>query len=296
MIDAYLGQARTASHWAFAAKREVHEQLRRSRTYGFPGFSSLSGVTKYDSCNVLSRSHSLTNHFTKLLFTAHQASMILLSAQKKTKNIPEPTLLTQAFLDGTCQRTKPTEMTIFSESRLPLFIERPAPEESKAPMGWLDFPAVSNDAEVDSFVFPEVRKSLEHVVQRIAVPTTSTSKNSEQRSARRVRFGSVHIREHAITVGEHDWCDGRLPLTLDWKHAASRSMNIEDYECIRERSQRGHLYRLDYWHRKRLLIKVSDFKEEELDEIENQQSSSEDTSSIRLRRSRTVSKSLHSAD
>ena len=83
----------------------------------------------------------------------------------------------------------------------------------------------------------------------------------KSRTNNRVSFDFVHIREHALTIGDHEWCDGEsLPITLDWRHSVGRSIGIDDFEWMRQRqgrTPRGRLRRLDDHKRKHLLQRVS---------------------------------------
>lgn len=49
--------------------------------------------------------------------------------------------------------------------------------------------------------------------QAAPVAPEESSKN------RRVRFDRVEIREHALVLGDHPFCQDGLSLELDWKHA-----------------------------------------------------------------------------
>jgi hypothetical protein len=77
---------------------------------------------------------------------------------------------------------------------------------------------------------------------------------------RRVRFDTIQVREHAITLGDHPFCSDRLALTLDWKHSEESIFNIDVYENVKShhaRNEHGHLVPLDFWRRRRLLHIVS---------------------------------------
>jgi hypothetical protein len=45
-----------------------------------------------------------------------------------------------------------------------------------------------------------------------------------------IRFSTVEIREFAVTVGDHPHARDSCPITLDWQHAATYSMPLDDYE------------------------------------------------------------------
>jgi hypothetical protein len=93
---------------------------------------------------------------------------------------------------------------------------------------------------------------------------SATFKNQD----RRVRFDSIQVREHAITLGDHPFCSDRLALTLDWKHSEESVFNIDVYENVvksrRRARKNGHLVRLDFWRRRRLLHIVSGLTDQNL--------------------------------
>jgi hypothetical protein len=78
-----------------------------------------------------------------------------------------------------------------------------------------------------------------------------------------VRFDSVHIREHSITVRDLDGIKGTITVTLDWPHTlSSRSLKLDEYESIRQRqgrSPRGRLRKIQHWRRKQLVRQVGGF-------------------------------------
>jgi hypothetical protein len=91
---------------------------------------------------------------------------------------------------------------------------------------------------------------------------------SRKRGSRNVHFDAVHVREHTVTLGDHEWCDGALAVTLDWPHTSEpKSMLIHDYESMRERQgrvPRGRLPKLEHWQRKQLLQRVGGLSEDEI--------------------------------
>lgn len=110
----------------------------------------------------------------------------------------------------------------------------------------------------------------------------------ERKQIKRVQFSCIHFREHAMAVGDHDWCSGKLPLTLDWQHTSTRTINIEDFEWMRERQgrmPRGRLPSLCLAQRKRRLRRVSGITEEDLLLMEREYIESK---YLQLHRSKTV--------
>jgi hypothetical protein len=219
--------------------------------------------------------------------------MIVLSAH--TNNKPKRGtrhLLTQAHLDGGTPKhsTEPSMISV-GYNMHPMHIELPACTESREQFGWADFPVLQCSGDrVDSSPKEELKNE-----EKMPNPVESTSQKSSERkhknaskSLKRVSFSSVHIREHAPTVGIHDWCEGDLPVTLDWKHSETRSIRIDDFEWIRERqgrSPRGRLRKLEYWQRRRILRHVSGIPEEEISKMEQHVI---DSKYLQLKRSKTV--------
>lgn len=125
--------------------------------------------------------------------------------------------------------------------------------------------------QIDRRRIPKQQSEQETKVQPAASPSlTSTTIRADrhQQQHRRqgdhqmkfVRFDSVHIREHSVTVRDHDRRHGTIAVTLDWPHAgSSRSIALDEYESIRERqgrTPRGRLRRIGHWRRKQLLLCV----------------------------------------
>jgi hypothetical protein len=104
------------------------------------------------------------------------------------------------------------------------------------------------------------------------VSLCSTDVSSEEDSSkrqRRVQFAKVQIREYALTLGDHPWCENGFPLSLDWKFASRQDVSIDDFEHDRmsgecDRSPR----RLDIWERRNLLRRVSGYSTSELNGLE----------------------------
>jgi hypothetical protein len=84
---------------------------------------------------------------------------------------------------------------------------------------------------------------------------------------RRVRFDTIQVREHAITIGDHPFCSDHLALTLDWKHSEESVFNIDVYEHVKRhhaKNGRGHLVPLGFWRRRRWLQIVSGLTDQNL--------------------------------
>jgi hypothetical protein len=208
--------------------------------------------------------------------------MILLSAHKRNTR----RVATHLTLDGTKDSSQPQKKMIYStgyNNTLPA-IRIELPVESHHEFGWADFPLFEPTHQYSdplSHIEMEKPESLKAKAQ--------SSSTTRTKRTRRITFASVQIREHAITVGDHDWCEGALPLTLDWKHAKTRSISIDDYEWMRDRqgrTPRGRLHKLEYWQRKQLLHRVSGITEQHLANMEKQKKV--ESMYVKLKRSQTV--------
>jgi hypothetical protein len=107
---------------------------------------------------------------------------------------------------------------------------------------------------------------------RITKPATRTSSTTTTALlSKSVHFDCVKVREHSLTVGDHDWCEGRLPLCLDWKHTPEISYNLDWYEherMLQGRTPRGRLPRLNYYQRKSRLRCVAGLSERDMERFE----------------------------
>ena len=72
---------------------------------------------------------------------------------------------------------------------------------------------------------------------------SSNFTKDKSKDKRRVRFRTVQLQEYSITVGDHPYCKGYFPLTLDWSHAQPIQMKLKEYEAVRrqEKSEHEHL-------------------------------------------------------
>jgi hypothetical protein len=202
--------------------------------------------------------------------------MLLLSFQKPIK---EATNITSAKLDTTSSNNKITTMIATSHQSNPdaLQIDTSYQLESLDSFSWADFPIVQHSLVPIPYPSSRPMEMMEMAMKKVqtVVPAKSAEscpkKPIRKEGVRAVMFTSVHVREHAVTVGDHDLCKGGLPITLDWKHSESKSFDIDDFEWRRERvgrMPRGHLPRLDYWQRKNRLRHVAGLTERDMTRME----------------------------
>jgi hypothetical protein len=198
--------------------------------------------------------------------------MLFFSFQKTLK---QATYLTSAKLDTTSSTDKLTTMIATSHQSNPnhaLQIDTSYQLECMDCFTWADFPIVQHC--LVAIPHPAPRRMEMKIVPKVATansPENRPKKPIRKEGSRAVMFTSVHVREHAVTVGDHDLCKGGLPITLDWKHSESKSFDIDDFEWRRERvgrMPRGHLPRLDYWQRKHILRHVAGLTERDMTRME----------------------------
>lgn len=81
---------------------------------------------------------------------------------------------------------------------------------------------------------------------------------------RRVSFGSVGIREHALTIGDNPSCRSGAPTSLDWEFADKDTVHIESYEFKRRplRKSSSRELKMNATLRKHLLLDSGKTEEE----------------------------------
>ncbi|CAB9523298.1 expressed unknown protein [Seminavis robusta] len=89
--------------------------------------------------------------------------------------------------------------------------------------------------------------------------TNSFPGASKPSRGRHVRFNSVELQEYAVTLGDHPFCQGHFPLTLDWSHGRPIHMSVRDYEADKARRRyttskwEFHMDVRERWERLRLV-------------------------------------------
>lgn len=105
-----------------------------------------------------------------------------------------------------------------------------------------------------------------------ASPPTPSKKRPLPKK-KRVSWDCIHIREYALVVGDHPYCQDGLPVSLDWQHADNTTV-IQRIALQQSLSERKHSYvfprRLSYEERKERLCSVSGLTDDQVknDEIE----------------------------
>ena len=160
----------------------------------------------------------------------------------------------------------------------------PPQVETLTKFGWENFPVVYVSDSLastppstpidDKLTQQQQVQEQSRAASSASSPSQVTHKKQKKKKntvPKKVEFVTVQIREHAITVGEHDWCDGRLPLSLDWKHTETKVYHVDYYELVRDRKgrlPRGQLPKLDYYQRQLRLRRVSGYTQHDLEVME----------------------------
>ncbi|KAL7527757.1 hypothetical protein ACHAXR_002118 [Thalassiosira sp. AJA248-18] len=125
------------------------------------------------------------------------------------------------------------------------------------------------DLEVEQYEDTECSTSSgESFLQCIPGKTDSTitekqkEKTSSQRK-RRVRFGTVTIRDYDMILGDHPCCSCGPPVTIDWTYRQNEPVDVDVYqfETVLSRKSLRRCRTLNYYQRKHLL---SDYTELDL--------------------------------
>ena len=90
---------------------------------------------------------------------------------------------------------------------------------------------------------------------------------------KRVSWDRIHIREFALIVGDHPFCQDGLPVSLDWHHADNTELG-KKITCLEPLSERRTSYtfpkRLSYEERRERICSVSGLTDDQVknDEID----------------------------
>jgi hypothetical protein len=87
------------------------------------------------------------------------------------------------------------------------------------------------DVDVDNNSTDTARSKLIEN-QDLTTNTSTTQAQTQARITKRVQFTTVHVREHAVTLGDHPLAES-YPICLDWAHAPVQVMRVDDYEAKR---------------------------------------------------------------
>ncbi|KAL7558536.1 hypothetical protein ACA910_008128 [Epithemia clementina (nom. ined.)] len=103
---------------------------------------------------------------------------------------------------------------------------------------------------------------------------TTASTTTKKNAGRLVRFATVEVREHSLTLGDHPWAN-EYPLALDWNHSQPTSYDLDVYEEQHRRSYNSTTRinqprRLSATERMLRLITVNNISELALQDAEQQ--------------------------
>ena len=92
---------------------------------------------------------------------------------------------------------------------------------------------------------------------------TGTTRRSFHKS---VSFGSVHIREHNVILGDNPSCSSGPPLSLGWDYADNQAVGVEDQEFEKlARTPYQQLFpKINVYQRKHILIHSCGYSDHEL--------------------------------
>jgi len=86
-----------------------------------------------------------------------------------------------------------------------------------------------------------------------------------------VSFTSIDVREYNVVLGDHDFPEDGLPLSLGWDYVEHTSIQVDDYEELRRYPfPNRRPQKLGYYERKNRLKRVSGYSESELRHMERE--------------------------
>eukprot|EP00537_Pseudo-nitzschia_pungens_P003385 CAMPEP_0172365772 /NCGR_PEP_ID=MMETSP1060-20121228/11903_1 /TAXON_ID=37318 /ORGANISM="Pseudo-nitzschia pungens, Strain cf. cingulata" /LENGTH=192 /DNA_ID=CAMNT_0013089289 /DNA_START=168 /DNA_END=746 /DNA_ORIENTATION=- len=104
----------------------------------------------------------------------------------------------------------------------------------------------------------------------LAAPRTISSQTrTTKKKPTKIQFAAcVEIRTHSLVLGEHPWCEDGLALDLGWEYNESVVSRVNQEHSPR-RHESNIPRRRSYLERKRLLLEVGGYTENELKQKNN---------------------------
>lgn len=84
--------------------------------------------------------------------------------------------------------------------------------------------------ETKPFQKGELTGEYDYDISTYSTQSMSASSLSSRPAASRIRFSTVEVREHPVTLGDNPAVTEGLPLTLEWEASNSQSFSIDQYE------------------------------------------------------------------
>jgi hypothetical protein len=137
--------------------------------------------------------------------------------------------------------TTTTEPQSFGWGDFPLVISEDLPlfEASSAAAPWP--PSVITDSTADETLYEDDSLPEEDEEVPAASPglyrTVAASGSTPPQ--RQVKFGSVHVRQHSVVLGDHPLAWEGYPLALGWDYTEATAVPLDAYEASRSTSVRG---------------------------------------------------------
>jgi hypothetical protein len=157
------------------------------------------------------------------------------------------------------------------DNRSPTITKRlclaPPPPCRESSFGWGDFPLLMGSYPSYTIPFADVVPAATVVSEEeddsLGTDTSSSSSSDlssttittddettrrppqPQQHRRKVSFDKVHVRVHAVVLGDHAWAAGGYPLALGWAYDRTETYEVDDYEEAHARfdSPRRHAVR-----------------------------------------------------
>lgn len=96
------------------------------------------------------------------------------------------------------------------------------------------------------------------------IDESTTCSALDQKQEKRVRFGTVTVREYDLTVGAYSAAKDTCPLQLSWVYAQPSVYTVDYHNCLKEFGKKRTLRRLTLEKRRKLIAKVQGISEGEV--------------------------------
>ena len=109
------------------------------------------------------------------------------------------------------------------------------------------------------------------VLQDDACETAEPQEQAPNPSKRKVRWGSVLVRDYPMILGDNPCCSCGPPVTLDWEYEEHAPLGVDAYECHHPFRRTLRELGRGYYQRKHLLS-LAGFTEEDFKRAEREAS------------------------
>ncbi|KAL7529503.1 hypothetical protein ACHAWF_003004 [Thalassiosira exigua] len=144
-----------------------------------------------------------------------------------------------------------------------------------------------------------IEKAIPAAKGKGILQTETRPRGPEEKSTRKVQFGTVLVRKYDMILGDHPSCSYGPPVTIDWDYLEYKPLNVNDYEFHHPPRRNMREMGMNYYYRKGLLSRAGftdlDFKrsKKEMNRIKLSRSITRQLAAYPLVRAQAAVESAH---